>query len=126
MNMPIVFKGCAMAVLIRAVTSGLAQAPVPPVVSPADTGLDRFPDSTAKPEIWQKQADFKSRWRQLQSDVSRLVDVAKGKDLAKLGEQLKRVADACTAVATSSDGIRPESDFATSGGWYFAGCRVLV
>ena len=74
-----------------------ALATMLPMVFPADTGLDKFPDSNAKPEIWQKQADFKARYEKLQGESAKLAEVAKGKDVAKLGDQLKRVADACTA-----------------------------
>lgn len=53
------------------------------------------PKSMAKPEVWQKQAEFKEHADHLVEASAKLVKVAEGGDMKAIGAQMKEVGKAC-------------------------------
>lgn len=68
-----------------------------PLVFPKGSDMDAQEGTNAKPDIWAKPDAFKSRYETLQKETAKLAQVAAAKDSKKLADQLKLVADACTA-----------------------------
>ena len=74
---------------------GLATATRLDVLAGFPKGSDADEETRAKPEIWQNQKDFQSRYRDLQRETARLAEVAKGGGKAAIKAQFGKTAKVC-------------------------------
>ena len=68
-----------------------------PTWFPAGTGPEAGVKTAAKPEIWQKNAEFKADAKALQGEVDKLAAIAGGGDIAAITAQTKAVGARCGA-----------------------------
>ena len=60
-------------------------------------GSDKAGETRARPEIWQKRADFDARMDQMQQETVKLAQAAKGGDQAAFKKAVNDVDASCTA-----------------------------
>jgi cytochrome c556 len=61
------------------------------------TGPDVVKDTEAKPEIWTKPGDFKTKMDNFQQEATKLAEVAKGGKEADIKAQFGKTAETCKA-----------------------------
>ena len=66
-----------------------------PVVFPAGSGRDAFPDSRATPDVWAKRADFEAAAVKLATETEKLGEIAKAGNLDAVKAQVASVGQAC-------------------------------